>query len=81
MFFTSKTETARSAKAVYDVNAEQIRMIGDVTLTREKTVLKGSGLVYSLKTGRSVLSSGVSAGKAESGRVRGLFVPSDKGGK
>ena len=77
VFFASKTETARGSKAVYDVNAEQIRMSGDVTLTREKSVVKGSGLVYNLKTGRSVLSSAKQTGQG-SGRVRGLFVPSDK---
>ena len=79
VFFTSQTETARGAKAIYDVKSEQIRMIGDVTLTREKSVVKGAGLVYNLKTGRSVLTSGQTG--QTGGRVRGLFVPSEKGNK
>jgi lipopolysaccharide export system protein LptA len=73
--FVSPSETARGGRAIYDVNKEQIRMIGNVTLTREQSVLKGSALVYSFKTGRSVLTSGASGGDGGP-RVRGLFVPS-----
>lgn len=75
VFFASPKETAQGNKAVYEVAKEQIRMIGDVTLTRDKSVVKGAGLVYNLKTGRSLLTSS-SAGEAQGGgRVRGLFVP------
>jgi lipopolysaccharide export system protein LptA len=76
VFFTSATETARGSKAVYDVNAEQITMTGDVVLTREQNVLKGQQLVYNLKTGRSVLGAGsAGSGSSGGGRVKGLFVP------
>lgn len=74
VLFVSPKETARGSRAIYDVGKEQIRMVGNVTLTREQSVIKGSALVYSFKTGRSVLTSGASS--SESGqRVRGLFVP------
>ena len=75
VFFTSPSETAKGSKAVYEVAKEQIRMIGDVTLTREQSVVKGAGLVYNLKTGRSLLTSGGGAEQGSGGRVRGLFVP------
>lgn len=77
VFFASPRETAKGANAVYDVDAEQIRMSGDVTLTRDKSVVKGSHLVYHLRTGRSVLTSGggVAGSRDGSGRVRGLFIP------
>lgn len=75
VFFQSPTESARSSKAVYDVDNEQIRMMGGVTLTRDKSVVKGSNLVYSLKTGRSVLTAGPATSSQGAGRVKGLFVP------
>lgn len=77
VFFTSPSETARSSKAVYEVSSEQIRMMGDVTLTRDNSVVKGAGLVYNLKTGRSMLTSGAQDGNSsgDGQRVRGLFVP------
>jgi|AACY02.2.fsa_nt_gi lipopolysaccharide transport periplasmic protein LptA len=74
VFFTSPTETAKGRRAIYDVTKEQIRILGDVTLTRDQSVVKGSGLVYNLQTGRSVLTSNAGSGKPGE-RVRGLFVP------
>ncbi len=82
VFFASPDETARGERAVYDVGREQINMQGDVVLTREKNILKGTQLTYNLKSGKSVLSGsalstdGTTTG---SGRVRGLFVPKKEG--
>lgn len=83
VFFATPKETAKSSKAIYNVPKEQIRMIGDVTLTRESSVVKGAGLVYNLKTGRSILTSAAGTGSAgqAGGRVRGLFVPKKEGGE
>lgn len=75
-FFSSARETVRGDRAVYDVNQQQIRMDGNVVLTRDKNVLKGTQLTYNLKTGKSVLGSGGGAAGAGGGRVKGLFVPS-----
>jgi len=74
-FFSSARETVRGDRAVYDVNQQQIRMDGNVVLTRDKNVLKGTQLTYNLKTGKSVLGSGGAATGSGGGRVRGLFVP------
>lgn len=81
-FFSSPRETVRGDKAVYEVNQQQIRMDGNVILTRDKNVLKGTQLTYNLKTGKSVLSAGGGTGVAAGsggGRVKGLFVPNQQG--
>ncbi len=74
VLFTTPGETAQGDTAVYDVDAETIHLLGNVLLTRDKNILKGTKLDYNLKTGRSVLSGGAGGG----GRVHGLFVPDDK---
>lgn len=82
VFFASPQETAKGQRAIYEVAKEQISMLGDVVLTREKNVLKGTQLTYNLKTGKSVLSgAAVNADGSTSGggRVRGLFVPKKEG--
>ena len=76
VFFKSLAETARGAKAVYEVDKEMITMMGNVVLTRDKNVLKGTYLTYNLSTGRSMLGSNAQTG---GGRVKGLFVPNQKG--
>lgn len=73
VFFASPQETAQGDSAVYNVDTDTIDLLGNVLLTREKNVLKGTRLNYNLATGRSVLVGGASAGG--SGRVRGLFLP------
>lgn len=74
--FRTPTETGQGDQAVYNVDTETVDLTGNVTLTRDKNVLKGTSLSYNMTTGRSILNS--SSG-ATSGRVRGLFVPSQTG--
>jgi lipopolysaccharide export system protein LptA len=86
VLLTTKEETARGARGVYHVDEKKVTMSGDVVLTRGQNVLKGALLVYDFATGRSELTSGVSAtasGKsgdagAGNGRIRALFVPEKK---
>jgi lipopolysaccharide export system protein LptA len=86
VLLTTKEETARSARGVYNVDEHKVQMSGDVTLTRGQNVLKGAQLVYDFKTGRSVLGSGVAVNAAQGnaqpdaggGRIRALFVPEKK---
>lgn len=80
VFFASPLETAQGQTAVYDVDGSTITLVGNVLLTRENNVLRGTQMVYNLGTGRSVLSSAASAGGNAGGRVRGLFVPKNKQG-
>jgi lipopolysaccharide export system protein LptA len=75
VIFTTPTETAQGTKAIYDVDKQTVTLTGDVTLTRGKNILKGTAMTYNLATGRSILNSqGAAPG---TGRVRGLFVPSE----
>lgn len=77
VFFSSPTETAQGDKSIYTVDDDTINLMGNVLLTRGGNVLKGTTLVYNLKTGRSLLTGqAVTAGG--NGRVRGLFIPEEK---
>lgn len=83
VIFTNATDTAKGDLAVYDVDRETLDLTGNVVLTREQNILKGSRMHYDLKTSRSILTSGngtvSSNGKpASGGRVRGVFVPNAK---
>lgn len=79
VFLSSPTETARGAKGVYDVDANEIRLLGGVVLTRAENILKGEALVYNMTTGKSVLTNaGKAAGSGKPDRVRALFVPNKK---
>lgn len=77
--FTNPTDTAKGDRAVYDVDAQTLDLTGDVLLTRDKNILKGTRMNYNLTTGRSVLTAGGSAVAGQqnkgNGRVHGLFVP------
>jgi lipopolysaccharide export system protein LptA len=76
VIFTTPTETGQGDMAVYNVDTETVDLTGNVTLTRDKNVLKGTSLNYNMATGRSILNS--SSGQT-GGRVRGLFVPNQSG--
>ncbi len=79
--FTTPTETAIGDKAIYNVDADTIDVVGtSVTLTRGQNILKGSKLNYNMGTGRSILTGGVAGstdvtGSGKPTRVHGLFVP------
>jgi lipopolysaccharide export system protein LptA len=79
--FTTPTETAIGDKAIYNVDADTIDVMGgNVTLTRGQNILKGNKLNYNMTTGRSVLTGGVAGntdvtGAEKTSRVHGLFVP------
>ena len=76
VLFTTPGETAQGDSAIYDVDGETIHLLGNVLLTRDKNVLKGTKLDYNLSTGRSVLVGGNASGAG--GRVQGLFIPDQK---
>lgn len=71
--FVTPEETAQGDNAVYNVATNTIDLTGNVVLTRQENILKGSALNYNMTTKRSVLSAG------GTGRVRGLFVPGKDG--
>jgi lipopolysaccharide export system protein LptA len=71
----SRTETARSQFAIYDLQKRLITMIGGVVLTRPgQGDTHGGRLVFNLNTGIATMDGGVVAGGAN-GRVTGRFTP------
>lgn len=73
-------ESAKAQKGIYNVDEERILLKQDVVLTRGENVLKGEQLDYNLKTGKSLLTGGVSgkdngSGSKTGGRVKGIFLP------
>lgn len=76
VIFTTPTETAQGSTAVYNVDTETVDLLGNVTLTRNNNVLKGTSVSYNMATGRSILNSNSGT---TGGRVRGLFVPGQSG--
>ena len=64
---------ATGDKGVYDVNPRIITLTGNVVLTKDKNVMRGSQLVVNLVTGIAKLDGGDTPGKG--GRVHALFSP------
>lgn len=79
VLFASPLETAQGDKGIYDVDGSTISLLGNVLLTREGNVLKGTRMDYNLGTGRSVLAGGAPVSQGGTGRVRGLFIPKKAG--
>jgi lipopolysaccharide export system protein LptA len=72
---TSPRDIARGHQGVYDLERRTIVMSGDVVLTRDGNVLRGSRLEVDLASGVSRMLP-----QGEGGRVRALFVPDGGGG-
>lgn len=79
VLFASPLETAQGDKGIYDVDGSTVSLLGNVLLTREGNVLKGTRMDYNLSTGRSVLAGGAPQAQGGTGRVRGLFIPKKAG--
>jgi len=72
---TSRTETARSQFATYDLRTRLVTMIGNVSVMRAgKGETKGNRMVLNLNTGYVTLDGGAAGGRA-GGRVTGRFAP------
>jgi lipopolysaccharide export system protein LptA len=78
VFLSTPTETASGTQGEYDVKGQEVRLSGNVVLTRDKNTLKGDRLVYSFATGKSLLTAGGTAQNGKKERVRALFVPGEK---
>lgn len=76
VFISSKTETASGNWADYDVVSATILMGDDVTLTQDKNVLAGGKLRINLNSGEARIEGGVATSTGGSGRVQGIFTPS-----
>ena len=74
----SPSETARGQFAIYDLRNRLITLLGNVTLVRGDSQVRGGRLVLDLSTGRAVMDGGpAKAGPAGTtatgGRVTGTF--------
>ena len=80
VFLSTAEETASGNSGIYDVSNQKIFLNGDVVLTKDKNVLKGSKLVYDFASGRSVIDSANATVGADGkkGRVKALFIPNKK---
>lgn len=77
----SRTETARSQFAIYDLQKRLITMIGGVVLTRPgQGDTRGGRLVFNLNSGIATMDGGTIAGGV-TGRVTGRFTPPPRTGK
>lgn len=72
---TSKTQVATGNEGTYDRQLNKIVLSGNVALSDGPNVTKGEKLVYDLNSGIAQIERG------NSGRVQGLFVPSDNDAK
>ncbi|HXH00021.1 MAG TPA: LptA/OstA family protein [Sphingomicrobium sp.] len=70
---TSPSEKARGNFGVYDLDARQITLIGDVRLAREGSTINGSRLLIDLQSGRAVIDGGAPGVGQSGGRVTGRF--------
>jgi lipopolysaccharide export system protein LptA len=78
VFLSTPTETASGTQGEYDVKGQEVRLSGNVVLTRDRNTLKGDRLVYSFLTGKSLLTAGGTVQNGKKERVRALFVPEKK---
>lgn len=71
VLFDAPSGTASGSKGVYALNARTITLTGDVILTKDKNVMRGTRLTVDLDSGKATLGAKGMAG----GRVQGLFTP------
>jgi lipopolysaccharide export system protein LptA len=83
VFMATPEESAKGEKGDYQVPEKMLHLSGgNVILTRDKNILRGTSLVYNLETGHSVLTNkGGAASGVNGGRVHGLFIPNSEQGK
>lgn len=74
VLFDAPSGTASGDRGIYDLSTRTIALTGDVLLTKDKNVMRGTSLVVDLDSGKARLS----AKGMEGGRVQGLFTPPPK---
>jgi len=83
VFLASPDSTAQGDHGVYDVDGDSMVLTGDVVLTRDENVIRGSRLTLDLATGKSRMEgaaevAGTTAAPTKGARVKALFVPKNK---
>lgn len=79
----SARETATGDRGRYDLAGGTLVLEGDVTLTQDDNVIRGSRLVVDLNAETATMTAGTADGAADGddGRVRALFVPGEDAGE
>jgi len=74
VYYVTPTQRVKGDSAVYDAAADTIVVTGDVVAVQEQNVLRGSRMVFNLKTGEGHMT-GSGKGLNQPGRPRGVFYP------
>ena len=77
VYYVTPQQRVRGDAATYDAAAETIVMTGDVVAVQGQNVLRGTRMVFNVKTGEGRMV-GSAKGRNQAGRPRGVFYPSKK---
>jgi lipopolysaccharide export system protein LptA len=72
VYYVRPSQSARGNRAVYDVNQDSVTFSGNVVVASEENVIRGETMVLNISNRRTVIRPD------GNGRVRGVFVPSDR---
>ena len=75
VYYVRPTQSARGNRAVYDVRQASVTFSGNVVVASEENVIRGETMVLNISNRRTVIRPD------SSGRVRGVFVPSERQGQ
>jgi lipopolysaccharide export system protein LptA len=78
VFYVTPDQVAHGDHAVYNADADQIVMTGNVIVVQGKNVVRGDKMTIHVAT-REVTIDSVAQGRGTPGRVRGVFFPNQPG--
>lgn len=74
VYYVTPDQNARGDRAVYEAGSNTVVMTGNVVLVQGRNVVQGDRLTIDTLTNKATLVSN-STGRAQPGRVRGVFYP------
>ena len=77
VYYVTPQQRVRGDAATYDAGADTIVMTGDVVAVQGQNVLRGTRMVFNLKTGEGRMLGGATGRNAQN-RPRGVFYPAKK---
>ena len=77
VYYVTPQQRVRGDQATYDAANETIVMTGDVVAVQGQNVVRGTRMVFNLKTGEGRMLGGAT-GRNAPNRPRGVFYPSKK---
>jgi lipopolysaccharide export system protein LptA len=75
VYYVRPAQSARGNRAVYDVRQDSVTFTGNVVVASDENVIRGDTLVLNIGNRRTVIRPN------SGGRVRGVFVPSEREGE